>query len=191
MPVDDIACGTIACPQDSPCRDYATAIAANRCKTLGQCKTSADCTYVNAPSATFCGFVRQMAELAPATCDGTGSCRSPSVRCGGDGDCAVDQSWCCGDSSGLACQVNECPHGAVTYGPYLCDEKADCASGYVCCLQDTPVGPSSRCITPERCVSDSAARLAQACRPGTTPSECSTGSCQPTNFGPIGWSICR
>jgi hypothetical protein len=35
MPVDDQACGTISCPADTGCRDYATVIGTNRCAALG------------------------------------------------------------------------------------------------------------------------------------------------------------
>jgi len=187
---DDAQCGTIACPLDTICRDYATAITANRCKSAGACKTSADCSYVDAPATTFCDYVRQMTQLAPATCDGTGNCRSRTVKCGGDGECPIDQSWCCSDiSSGLTCHVEECG-GTPPLGPYLCDEKADCAAGYVCCLQATPGGPSAGCLAPTSCVSDMASSRVQACNPATTPSECSTGTCQPAPNGPIGWHIC-
>lgn len=191
MPADDAACGTITCPTDTTCRDYASAISTNRCKALGQCKGSADCSYVNAPSTTVCEYVHGMAEVAPVACDGMGACRSPTVKCGGDGECAVDHSWCCGGSGGgLTCQVNECG-GTPKQGPYLCDEKADCAAGYICCLQTTVGGPSAICVLPSACFSDGGGSRAEACNPANSPSECSTGTCQPAVLGPIGWYVCR
>jgi hypothetical protein len=190
MPADDRACGTITCPTDSTCRDYGSGISTNRCKALGQCKTAADCAYVDAPPTTVCGYVRGMSEIAPAKCDGMGNCRAPTVKCGGDGECAVDQSWCCGRTSGLTCQADECA-GAPKLGPYLCDEQADCAPGYVCCLQSTPGGPSALCLTPALCASDAASSRAYACNPAV-PAECPVSTtCQPASSGPIGWYVCR
>lgn len=191
MPADDTACGTITCPTDTTCRDYASAISTNRCKALGQCKVSGDCAYVNAPPGTLCWYVHAMTEVAPVTCDGIGACRSPTVKCGGDGECALDQSWCCGGGGrGLTCQVEECG-GTPKLGPYLCDEKADCAPGYVCCVQSTPGGPSAVCLQPSLCVPDAASSRAEACNPATIPSECSAGTCQPTTGSPAGWYVCR
>jgi hypothetical protein len=159
---------------------------------LGQCKTAADCSYVNAPSMTVCDYARGMTELAPSICDGTGTCRARTVKCGGDGDCALDQSWCCGVASGngLSCQISECG-GTPQQGPYLCDEKADCAAGYICCLQTTVGGASSICGPASVCLSDGGGSRAQACNPATSPSECATGTCQTVNLGPIGWYACQ
>jgi hypothetical protein len=190
MPADDSSCGTITCPDDSTCRDYATAISANRCKAPGQCKTSADCTYVDAPPMRYCGDVRRMTELAPAACDGQGNCTSRTVKCGGDGECRVDISFCCGSGPGLVCQTAECT-GAPPFGPYMCDEKADCAAGYVCCLQSTVGGPSSVCLTAALCTTDTGGIRQQACNPATTPGECGTGTCQSDPSAPVGWSICK
>jgi hypothetical protein len=190
MPADDAACGTITCPADSTCRDYASGISTNRCKSLGQCKTAADCSYVNASMSTICGFVRGMTEIAASMCDGTGNCRPRTVKCGGDGECAIDQSWCCSDTGGLTCHVAECG-GTPKQGPYLCDERADCASGYICCLQSTVGGPSAICLMANLCVSDAGGVRSQACNPSASPSECSTGTCQPVTSGPAGWYVCR
>jgi hypothetical protein len=192
MPADDPACGTITCPTDSTCRDYASAISTNRCKTRGQCKTAADCSYVNAPSSVICGYVRGMSEIAASTCDAMGNCRARTVKCGGDGECAIDQAWCCvGDGGGLTCQAAECG-GTPKLGPFLCDEQADCAVGYVCCLQSTPGGPSAVCFTAAQCVSDVVSTREYACNPAVSPSECPTGtSCLPAISGPIGWYVCR
>jgi hypothetical protein len=191
MPADDPACGTITCPADSICRDYATSIVTNRCKALGQCKTVSDCAYVDAPATTFCGSVREMSQLASATCDGMGNCKGRTVKCGGDGECAIDQSWCCGQPTvGLQCQVDQCG-GTPPAGPYLCDERADCAAGYVCCLESTPGGPIAHCGMSNLCVSDAVSSRVQACNPATVPNECPVGlTCQPAPSGPIGWHIC-
>ena len=191
MPSDDSACGAITCPADSICRDYASAISTNRCKAVGQCKTAADCAYIDAPATTACGSVRGMSELAPAMCDGSGACRARTVKCGGDADCVLDQAWCCGGGNGLTCQFEDCG-GTHKQGPYLCDEKRDCAAGYVCCLQSTPGGPSAICLTPALCTNDGTSTRWSACNPATSPTECDSGtSCQPAVAGPIGWYVCR
>jgi len=189
MPPDDSVCETIPCPADTLCRDYATSISTNRCKALGQCKTAADCSYVDAPATRVCGNTRGMTELAPATCDGFGNCRGPSVSCGGDGACAIDKYWCCG-STGLSCQVDECG-GTPKLGPYFCDDNADCSPGYVCCVQSTVGGSSSICLSPTLCQSDLGGERAPACNPAASPSECAAGTCQLATFAPIGWYVCR
>jgi len=188
-PADDPQCGTIACPADTTCRDYATSITTNRCKNLGMCKTAQDCSYADAPTTRTCGYPRNMIDNAESNCDGIGNCKARTLSCGGDGACPLDTMYCCGSGSGLTCQVDQCG-GTPPDGPYVCDEKADCGPSLVCCLQSTVGGPSSICIMPSLCKSDGGGVRAQACNPGTTPSECSTGSCQPASFGPAGWSIC-
>jgi len=193
MPADDPACGTIACPQDTTCRDYATAISSNRCKSLGECKTAADCAYSNAPAKQVCGFVQGMTEIVQPACDGAGNCVGPKVKCGGDGDCSpFDNMNCCGAvGSGLRCQATAC---TANQGPFWCDEKADCAPGYVCCsfLVPTPA-VGSKCMLPENCVSSGPSNYNQVCNPGANPSECSTGSCQlgDGQVAPPGFYICK
>jgi hypothetical protein len=190
-PADDPMCGVISCPADTTCRDYEASITTKRCKGLGQCKTGNDCAYVDAPKTRACGFVRQMTELAQAMCDGMGNCTGPTVKCGGDGDCSIQDSYCCGTAGGLACGKNACGDFAPRPGPFLCDERADCAAGYVCCFQVTPGGTDSSCIAAELCKSDAASFRREACNPAATPGECTTGTCQSDPNAPIGWSTCK
>ena len=193
VPADDPACGTIACPGDSICRDYASSISSNRCKSIGQCKTAADCGYSNTPAKQVCGFVQGMTEIVQPVCDGAGGCVGPKVKCGGDGDCSpFDNMNCCGSGgNGLRCQATACP---ANQGPFWCDEKADCAPGYVCCsfLVPTPA-VGSKCMLTENCVSSGPSNYNQVCNPAANPSECSTGSCQlgDGQVAPPGFYICK
>jgi hypothetical protein len=193
MPSDDAACGVIACPVDSICRDYATSISANRCKARGQCKTAADCGYVNAPATQVCGSIQGMTEIASASCDGMGACVGPVVKCGGDGDCELANDMkCCGRAGiGLTCQAANCN---VNEGPFYCDEKADCAEGYVCCAYLTPTpGVGSLCVIASNCVSSGPSVRQQVCKPSGSPSECSEGTCQlgDSVTSPPGFYVCK
>jgi hypothetical protein len=111
------------------------------------------------------------------------------VKCGGDGDCPDSDMWCCGSFGSLSCQVDQCG-GTPPSGPYVCDEKADCGPGRICCLQSTVGGPSAICLNAGLCNSDAGGVRAEACNPATTPSECSTGTCQAAPNGPAGWYVC-
>jgi hypothetical protein len=68
MPTDDANCGTIDCDTlDVTCRNY-NDITSARCKTLGTCKTSADCTFT-ANTGTRCE------QPTPCkACDSAGNC---------------------------------------------------------------------------------------------------------------------
>jgi hypothetical protein len=193
MPADDPACGAIACPEDKVCRDYATSISTSRCKALGQCKTAADCAYVDAPATQNCGVVQGMSELASASCDGQGHCVGPVVKCGGDGDCKLaDDLKCCGrPGAGLTCQASDC---SPNQGPFFCDEKKDCAAGYVCCAYLTPTpGVGSVCSTASNCVSNGPSVRQEVCNPFASPTECSSGTCQLGDgvTVPPGFYVCK
>jgi hypothetical protein len=188
MPPDDPACGTIACPTDTACRDYATAITTNRCKQLGQCKTPSDCSFVVASTTKACGSYDNDSNFTQY-CDSNGNCSNHTVKCGGDGDCAVGDMLCCGVSLGYSCIAagSGCPTqsgGAPPLGPYDCDETADCSGGAVCCAFSTPGGVSTTCTT--SCAPAMFQQVFQVCNPNSNPSECQSGACKPT---PSDWNV--
>ena len=181
MPADDPACGTITCPTDTPCRDWATSITATRCKAIGACKGAADCEYVNAPAKKFCALYQAMPDRAQV-CDGNGNCAGPKVTCGADGECPVNSGVCCWTVDSTACLSREqdCIP-SVTGLPALCDETADCPGGEVCCLYYGTGGARITCVSD--CVTPvPMGVLVQVCNPNT-PGECKSGTCLPNAPG--------
>ncbi len=190
MPADDPACGTVACPADTLCRDWATSITSNRCKAIGQCKAAADCPFVNAPAKTYCGLFQGMASVGQV-CDGMGTCGRPTVTCGLDGECATSDHVCC--ASGLA--GSACRTGSTcspTDVGATCDEAADCPPGYVCCSWTNPGGSGISCMTSTACVQGQLAGFTAivVCNPATA-GECALGTtCQTTGAVPP-FSVCK
>jgi hypothetical protein len=80
-PMDDAACGTLACPDSSPCRTYQNLSAGARCAGFGQCRAAASCTYQDTSFGTSCS--------ATQVCDGKGGCSlgENGSTCAGDGEC--------------------------------------------------------------------------------------------------------
>jgi hypothetical protein len=184
MPADDPACGTISCPTDTPCRDWATSITANRCSSLGQCKTSSACSYLNAPAKTYCSLYMQMVDRAQV-CDGQGNCSSPSVTCGADGECPVNPGVCCvsRNGSGTSCHAGDGSCDLTTTAPVLCDEAADCPPSFVCCYTGNLGGIQTVCA--QTCPSTTFGVRLQVCNP-RTPGECVSGTCQAAGSNAIG-----
>jgi hypothetical protein len=179
MPPDDPACGLIACPTDTPCRDWATSITANRCAAIGQCKTASACSFLNLPAKTYCGLYQQMLDKAQV-CDGLGNCSVPTVTCGADGECPVNPGVCCFTrlSSVTACLSNGqlCDPGSTA--PALCDEAADCPPRYVCCFTGNIGVVKTVCAAscPPAPATQGGVQF-QICNPNT-PGECLSGTCQ-------------
>jgi hypothetical protein len=142
MAPDDSRCGTIGCPSDTACSDYATTLTTNRCAERGACKTSSDCPFVPATSGTYCAGTS-----TPLFCDGTGSCDQPAtVSCGGDSACPVAPGLCCYNVSGTT-PATSCQTSATgcTASPIQCDaiqiqcdDSRDCPGGEVCCYACGP-----------------------------------------------------
>lgn len=171
MPADDPACGTVACPVDTPCRDWATTITTNRCKAIGQCKAAADCSYVNAPAKSYCGM-NTVVPGSALVCDADGNCTNPTVTCGPDGECPIGATVCC-VTSGTTCSTTCAQHNLAM----LCDEAIDCPPGTVCCFQATSNGVLTYCEDRAACVSEPSVTRFQVCNPNTA-GECVTGTCQ-------------
>ena len=190
MPADDPACGTIACPVDTPCRDWATSITVNRCKAVGQCKVAADCAFLNTPAKTFCGRYQGMADLA-LFCDGNGNCGSPTVTCGADGECPVNPGACCWNNNTTSCQpaVANCAEGPGALPIYAaCDESADCPPGDTCCFY-TGVGGAHSTCNPNCLAPINMALQRQVCNPAVV-GECQVGTCQATNSTTPPYFLC-
>ena len=191
VPIDDDACGSIACPADTACRDYPSTLTANRCASFGVCKTGTACTYTAKPARTSCS------QNGPELCDAQANCVSPSVNCGG-ATCPVNNSVCCGSAPAtFACVAKsngmECFNmgGAIT-----CDENADCPTGQQCCITDGPLGFKYACAAAGACpqaseISHSYPICKSLAINPTAP--CGTGtSCtvQSTN-SPISFAVCK
>jgi hypothetical protein len=193
MPADDPACGTIACPTDTPCRDWATSITSNRCKATGQCKAAPDCGYLNTPAKAFCGLYQSTAGLGQVAqvCDGSGNCGSPTVTCGADGECPVNPGACCYAGTSTSCrpQVPDCIVGTSGIELFAaCDESADCPPGDVCCYYAGIGGTHSTCV-PDCPATVNMGSEWQVCNPAVS-GECRTGTCQATNSTTPPYFIC-
>ncbi len=191
MPPDDNACGPISCPQATACRSWETGpLTANRCKSVGVCKTSSDCGYTNTPVRTSCGASGEL-------CDGAGACKLPTVQCGSVATCpaslpSIHGGGCCyqGETSNAMCQpamtVELCtgdtwrPQGSTNafqgHTFIQCDERGDCAAGQVCCFI-LASGAYSECRKAGDCVDSQYSSAYQLCNPNA--SECTSGTCAP------------
>ena len=124
QPIDDEACGNIACPADTACKDYPNNITTNRCASFGVCKNAAACTFTAKPVRTPCS------QTGPELCDAQANCTSPSVNCGG-ATCPVNNSVCCGNApSTFACVAKSNGLECLNMGGAIsCDENGDCPTG--------------------------------------------------------------
>jgi hypothetical protein len=200
MAPDDSRCGTIDCPSDTACSDYATSLTTNRCAERGACKTSSDCPFVPATFGTYCAGASM-----PLFCDGAGNCDQPAtVSCGGDSACPVSPGLCCYNVSGstptTTCQAsaNGCTASPTQCDAIQiqCDDARDCPGGEVCCYA-CGLGFSYATVS---------CAAASACDPSanqsfhvivcSTNSQCPSGqTCQAPNnssVGPLppGYKIC-
>jgi hypothetical protein len=191
MPADDPACGTIGCPADTACRDWATSITVNRCQAIGQCKTAAACAFLNSPAKTFCGLYQGMADMA-LVCDGSGSCGNPTVTCGADGECPVNPGACCWNNTpSTSCRPAVLDCVTVTGGSPIyvqCDETSDCPPGDVCCEYFGIGGAHTSCI-PDCPATVNMGSQWQVCNPAVT-GECRVGTCQATNSATPPYFVC-
>jgi hypothetical protein len=105
MPVDDVACGPLACPADTPCRQYTNQTAMARCQAVGQCKTQATCVATNAALGTSCA--------SGLVCDGLGGC-----------SLSVNGATC---ATGATCQSGACVQGHC--GVLTCQQLGKSALG--------------------------------------------------------------
>jgi hypothetical protein len=152
-PAEGTACGGCCGPSVGMTCDYACPAGAGRFK--------ATCT------GTGSGGVWDVAPCA-------GSART--VSCGAT-ECALDAGQACCDTIREDASTHACgslASGSFCFGGALqeCDEKADCPSGNVCCLQFLTQGISATCMP--TCITG--AERYQAC---ATTAECENGGpCQ-------------
>jgi hypothetical protein len=205
MAADDARCGTIPCPEDSACVDFATAITSERCAARGRCKSQQDCPFVALPPSTYCGG----SPSAPLFCDGAGSCdRHPTVACGADTSCPTAPGACCYDTSSSA-QTTVCAPDAGTCKPantaqpcfataVQCDSPKDCSPGSVCCYA-CGLGwtiATASCVPSGQCDQNSSATSTSShewiCE---QDSDCASGyKCQPAGLNdylPAGYKLCK
>ncbi len=201
---DDTRCGTIVCPQDSACVDFATSITSQRCAARAECKTAEDCPFVPRPASTYCGG----SPTEPRFCDGTGSCgQPPTVGCGADPNCPTAPGACCYDTSGSG-QTTVCLQDASSCNPsnsaqpclatsVQCDGPNDCSPGSVCCYA-CGLGwtiATASCVPAGQCDQNSSATSASShkwiC---DQDSDCAAGyKCLPpgvNDFLPPGYKVC-
>jgi hypothetical protein len=195
-PQDDGACGSISCNFDTECAQaLATSLTENRCKALGQCKTSADCGVQAFPAGTACDEAS-----AFRVCNGQGACIDPVVRCG-LGSCAVSlETTCCGQVSANTVTNSTCGARAscnILVGvppgiPISCDDNADCGGGAACCFASTGSGSDVACRSDcnRRLTGGASGTYSLVCRSPVTMTVCPNGAaCVASTFLP-GWSFC-
>jgi len=113
---DDDACGLVACPADSTCRDFPQGVTAQRCVD-GRCGSPA--------------------QLCSATAQGEGQPCSPTSLCDGAGNCSRPRL-----EAGDACTSNEQCSSNFCIDGVCCNEACNgdcrtCASG-VCQVRNAP-----------------------------------------------------
>ena len=205
MAVDDSRCGTILCPQDSPCVDFATSLTSERCAARAACKTALDCPFVASPPSTYCGGSLS----APLFCNGAGSCdQRPTVACGADASCSTGPGACCFDTSGTT-QTTVCAQDIETCKPsnmtepclataVQCDGPKDCGPGSVCCYA-CGLGwtiATASCVPSGQCDQNSSTTSASShewiC---DDDSDCISGyKCLPlalNDYLPLGYKVCK
>lgn len=191
MPPDDEVCEDVVCGLSGECvtGTVPTTITTNLCKSLGQCKSKADCGGTPYKArGTACGRTSGPAQI----CDGEGVCRDPGVSCGSTADCSVNTEVnCCyysvSSSSNPAsknCSTSECRSTGDGWSrtPMYCDEHEDCPTGRVCCLTVAPGGSEASCRLPADCnlkVTGTSTSVSyyELCQSPKVTRACSKGTC--------------
>jgi len=215
MPANDTACQPITCAAPTNvCQQSAPSNATinnNRCQSLGQCKTAANCAApVAAPARTACeqGVDLGCSAAAPCLvgriCDGASNCVAPTVSCAGVPNRAVSAEACCvlplppGDPLApieaftTACFPNGT--GAITA---WCDSTSDCPTGSTCCLEDAgnfnSIACTAACAESENPGDPTGTGTYLVCRsPGGGTTQCPGGrACDRSHPELPGWTFCR
>jgi hypothetical protein len=189
---DDDACGTIACPEDTTCRDYPDALKA-RCAARGSCKTSSSCAYSSAPSRTECA--------TGSLCDGAGACEAALIKCGGT-TCDASYQECCEGADkgtheciakGQPCRTSSQWSSDDSGVVVSCTTDSDCALGNVCCLTNGNGNLLISCQSATSCPGESGiyvTRYPVCASPGGTK-PCATGTCSAQyKYMPDTWKFC-
>jgi hypothetical protein len=189
---DDDACGTIACPEDTTCRNYPDTLEA-RCAARGSCKTSSSCAYSSAPSRTECA--------TGSLCDGTGACEATSIKCGGT-SCDASYQECCEGADkgtheciakGQPCRTSSQWSSDDSGVVVSCTTDSDCALGSVCCLTNGNGNLFINCQSGTSCPGESGiyvTRYPVCASPGGTK-PCGKGTCRAEyDYMPATWKFC-
>jgi hypothetical protein len=201
MPADDSSCPAVSCALDAECVTGSVPgnINTNRCKSVGECKTKADCGASYQPVGSACG-ANVSYPAADTVCDGAGACVAPTVTCGSI-ECSIENGVdCCFSRSGpstptFSC-TEDCPSTPFSTmppsTPVLCDEHTDCWPGEVCCLASASGGSDLSCAPEANCNrSLSQVTYYEVCQSPQFTRSCSKGTCNyeiPTRFP--GWKFC-
>lgn len=155
---DDPACGIIACPNDTTCRDFPPNVSTNRC-VAGRCGSQAQLCV---------GTARAVGQSCSATnlCDNAGNCSAPKkalgAACSNGSECAQGncvQGICCNSAcngvcstcagTGLCrapatdtrCATGLCASPGVCQAPSVaCGSETCPISGGVCCSELNAAG---------------------------------------------------
>ncbi len=164
-PRDDGRCNRVDCPDDNLCRDYVDDLEVNLCRSFGQCRTVADCTFseLRAGSQCACGEggckltagseCEQAEQCASGLCEATVAgarvccaqgCSASGLSCSSDGQRCVQ----CETSSQCRDNVSQlCTDGVPS--SQLCGNGCDPATGR--CNRERPQG--SLCAAGPECQS--------------------------------------
>ncbi len=200
MPADDSSCPAVSCAFDAECVTGSVPgnIDTNRCKSVGECKTKADCGATYKAEGSACGTNVDLPD-ADTVCDGAGACVAPTVTCGSI-ECSIENGVdCCFSRSGttptFACSANcqGTPFDAnPPQTPVRCDEHSDCWPGEVCCLASASGGSDLSCRAEADCNRKATqVTFYEVCQTPRFTRACSKGTCSyevPTRFP--GWKFC-
>lgn len=203
MPANDSDCEPVDCPTPSnPCQTSAD-INTNLCQALGQCKTTAQCTVSSRAARTVCGEEEAVpgadGVIAPV-CDGSGTCRTPTIACLDEPVLEVSPRSCCvlpnpaGASIDPIGPTTVCGPGVFGTMGVFCDGQNDCPAGTSCCASD--FGNFNYITCQETCPEDGSPGVSSGtylvCRsPGGGSSPCPGGrACNRVNPDVTGWTFC-
>ncbi|MEY4545773.1 MAG: hypothetical protein RL685_1968 [Pseudomonadota bacterium] len=101
-PRDDGRCNRVDCPDDNLCRDYVDDLDVNLCRSFGQCRTPADCSFSELRAGAQCACAPDGCKLTTGSaCTAPGECNSglcETTVAGSQVCCAQDCA-----SGGLSC----------------------------------------------------------------------------------------
>lgn len=166
---DDAACGPIACPNDTTCRDFPAAVNTNRC-VAGRCGSAGQlCT----------GTPRAAGQVCSATslCDDAGNCNVPKrpvgAACTTSAECALGncvEGVCCNSACNGLCST--CAGTGICRAPAADSRCATglCASAGVCQEPSVTCGTETCPIRGAVCCSELSAggETRLFCQRGTT-----------------------
>lgn len=208
MPASDAQnCDPVDCPTPVSACQQSADITQNLCRSIGQCKTTADCTTTNRPIRTACGTAEvtqgRLGVVTPI-CNGMGACLSPTVSCFDVPNLTVTANSCChssippgtdsgepeGPATGFSCEAGSSDNITI-----YCDSQNDCSTDTICCANDA--GNFNFITCQESCAEVGTndpfgAGTYRVCRsPGGGATQCPAGrACNRTHPRLPNWGFC-